>query len=168
MSFDILVWILEQKNDWGIIIFQFLCVGLYCCWRIFSFLYLLFLFFFDGPSSLRLRACMISKAMRWCFQHLQFFFSNIILMKFVFYVFHHRSTFNLNCLSFLSFIQQHLIIAAIEDNLRHLVGPYPNYSHISSLNILSLFFLLFFICNFNLIIVWTFDDWDKSELGICI
>ena len=48
MPFDVLIWILEQKNNWSIIIFHLLCVGFYCCWSIFLFLYLLFLLFFDG------------------------------------------------------------------------------------------------------------------------
>ena len=194
MSFDILIWSLKQKNDWGIIIFWFLCISLYFlyfCRRIFLFLYILFLFFFDGPSPLRLRACMISKTIRWCFQHLQFFFSKIISFKFTFYVFHDLSTFDLNSLPFLSFIQQHLIATRIKNNLRHLVGPYPNHSHISSSNILSIFsltflltpnlllrqllrlilrflFLTIFLLYFDPIIIWIFYNWDKSQLGICI
>jgi len=121
-----------------------------------------------GPSSLRLRACMISKTMRWWFQHLQFFFSKIISFKFTFYVFHYLPTFDLDSLPFLSYIQQHLIATRIKNNLRHLFGPYPNHSRVSSLNILSFFFLLLFISDSDLIIKWTFDNWDKSKLGIYV
>ena len=119
MPLDILIRILEQKNDWSIVIFNFLCVGFYCCWSIFIFLYLLFLLFFYRHSPLRFQAYMIFKTMRWCIKHL----SKIIFLKFAFYLFYYLSTFDLNCLSFPSFIQQHLIIARIEDNLRHLAGP---------------------------------------------
>ena len=168
MPLDVLIWILKQKNDWSIIIFYLLCIGFYCCWSIFLFLYLLLLFFFDRPSSLRLWAYMISKAMIGYFNYILLLFRNIIFTKFEFYVFHNLSTLDLNNLSFISCIQQDLIITRIEDNLRHLVWPYPNHSHISSLNIHSLFFLLLFIFDFNSIILWTFDNWDKSQLNIYI
>ena len=168
MPFDVLIWILKQKNDWSIIIFQFSCVGFYCCWRIFPFLYILLIFFFNGPSSLRLWAYMISKTMRWCFNYILLLFRNIIFTKFEFYVFQYRSAIDLNSLSFLSFIQQHLIATRIKNNWRHLFSLYFNHSHISSFNILSFFFLLLFIMYLNPIIIWIFYNRNKSELGVCI
>jgi len=145
-----------------------LCVGFYGCWRIFLFIYLKFLSFLEKLSSLRLLAYMIFKAMIWCSNYILLFFRNIVFIKFLFYVFQHQWTLDLNSLSFISFIEQHFFIARIEDNLRYLTGPYSKHSYISSLNVLSLFFLLLFISNLDFIIIWTLDNWDKSELGIWV